>query len=183
MKVLFTIFGILFFFFIIGLPFVLIYRLIVNRKKRKIDTKIKNIDSQLEYIENLEKVESENIKFSFMKDYDMWQKLTEKEKEERLMDIQVILNEGNNGIKKEMIRQGFPIGSKIIDISYFTGLSEHGFTITHFIIQHEKGGEIRELGINIDLAKMKFITTSNSYKSSGKERYYYLKKRKGLMNL
>lgn len=182
MEILYLI-GVLFFLFIIGLPFVLIYKLIISRKKLKIDNKLKKINIELEHIANLEKNESENEKFSFMKDYQMWIKLTKKEKEERLTDIDVILKEGNDGIKKEMIQQGFPIGSKIIDISYFTGLSEHGTTITHFIIQHEKGGEIRELGINIDLADNKFVTTSNRYKSSGKERYHYLKKEKGLINI
>ena len=187
MNTLLVILGILLFFFIVGLPFVLIYRWIKNSKKRKIASNLKKIDTDINLLDilitGLEKVQSENEKFSFMKDYQMWQNLSEEEKKERLMDIDIILKEGNEGIKKEMIKQGFPIGSKIIDINYFSGLSEHGTAIIGFIIQHETGGEIREVSINIDLAKMEFTTTRNSYKSSGKERYYYLKKRKGLIKV
>ena len=66
--------------------------------------------------------------------------------------------------------------TKIIDVKYFSGLTEHGFTIIGFLLQHEEGGEIRDVTMEINLAKMEFVIKRNSYFSSGKEPYYYLKK-------
>jgi hypothetical protein len=156
---------------------VLIYRWL----KRKLGEKPVVTSKNLQY--NLP-VETQNKEFeyTFMKD-NTWKILSLEKKKEWLMDIEVIFREGKYFIKKEMIKQGFQPGSKIIDINYFTGLSEHGFTITGFLIQSEAGGEIRELVINIDLAEMKFVATRNRYHSSGQERYFYLKNRKGLVEV
>jgi hypothetical protein len=168
---------ILFFLFLIGSPFVLIFHWLQRKNKKTITTPfINSEDSVLSESHNA-------IKYSFMEDYKMWKDLSLDEKKVRLMDIDVIFREGKDSIKKEMIKQGFTPGSKIIDINYFTGLSEHGFTITGFLIQNEAGGEIRELVININLEKMEFIATRNLYHSSGQERYYYLKNRKGLIEV
>ncbi len=166
--------------FFIGLPFYLIYKWIFKKKKGKKTDKqnIHKIESQFEPSELIKKPD-----YMFMEDYRMWKSLSETEKNERLTDIQVIFDYGKDLIKKEMIKKEFQPGSKIIDIKYFTGLSEHGFTITTFIIQHKDGGEIRALTMNIDLGKMEFKATRNAYFSSGKERYYYLKDRESLMNI
>lgn len=115
-----------------------------------------------------------------MENYQQWKFLKPEEKQIRLMDIQVIFSEAKDLIKEEMIRQGFKPGSKIIDISYFTGLNEFGFTIASFLIQHESGGEIRELTLRIDLEKMKVSSQRNTFFRTGKERYHYLKKNKEL---
>lgn len=166
----------LFGFFLICLPLYWIYKLIINLKQKK-------TTQQFEENDQINIKSTNHHVFMFMDDYRMWKNLTEEDKKIRLMDLDVILKEGKDELKNEMIRQGFQVGSKIIDVKYFTGLTEHGFTITGFLIQHENGGEIRELTINIDLAQMKFHTTRNSYFNSGRERYYYLKKRKGLVEI
>jgi hypothetical protein len=168
--------------FFIGLPFYWIYKLIFKKKK------INKIDKQnlLKKESNSEFEPSELVKktdFMFMDDYRMWKSLSESEKKERLTDIQVIFDYGKDHITKEMIKKDFQPGSKIIDIKNFTGLSEHGFTITTFIIQHKDGGEIRALTMNINLEKMEFKATRNAYFSSGKEKYYYLKDRESLMKI
>ena len=83
-----------------------------------------------------------------------------------------------------MIKKGFQPGSKIIDIKYFSGLSEFGSGIISYLIQHESGGEIRSLSINLNMDKMTFIPTNNHYHSNGKEKYWYLKgKEKVLMRI
>ena len=125
-----------------------------------------------------------NQQFKFMEDYRMWKNLSVNEKNSRLTDIKVIFDYGKEHIKKAMIKKGFKSGSKIIDISYFCGLNEFGSAIIHFLIQHENGGEIRELSININMDKMEFIPTCNLFYSNGKEKYWYLKgKNKDIMNL
>ncbi|MFV5701059.1 hypothetical protein ACM55F_04215 [Flavobacterium sp. XS2P12] len=179
MEILSAILFILIILFLIGLPFVLVYRLIIKLYGGKKPKKgIENFESNFKF-------EKTNliIEYAFMKDYGMWINLKEEERKERLMDIDVIFRETKDLLKKEMINQGFKIGSKIIDIKYFTGLSEYGHTITGFLIQNENGGEIRELTVQIDLEKMKLNTIRNSYHSSGKERYFYLKNRKGLIEI
>ena len=172
------IFLILIFLFLFGLPFVLIFRWLKRKYAKKTFSASENTQPNLpiEYQNN-------EFEYMFMKDFAMWKNLSLEKKQERLMDIDVIFREGKELIKKEMIKQGFLPGSKIIDIKYFTGLSEHGFTITGFLIQNEAGGEIRELVININLAEMKFVATGNRYHSSGKERYFYLKNRKDLAEI
>lgn len=172
------IFLILIILFIIGLPFVLIFRWLKRKYTQKTFSTTKNTLHNLPL-----EIENKEFEYLFMKDYNMWRSLSLEKKKERLMDIEVIFREGKDLIKKEMIKQRFLPGSKIIDIKYFTGLSEHGFTIAGFLIQNEAGGEIRELVINIDLAEMKFVATGNRYHSSGKERYFYLKNRKGLTEI
>lgn len=166
--------------FFIGLPFYWIYKWIFKKKEasKTKEHSVPHIKPEFEPSELIKKTE-----FMFMDDYRMWKSLSKTEKEERLSDIQVILDYGKDHITREMIKKGFEPGSKIIDIKYFTGLSEHGFTITTFIIQHENGGEIRALTMNIDLKKMEFKATRNAYFSSGKERYYYLKDRQNLMKI
>lgn len=168
----------LFFLLIVGLPFVLLYKWINKKKNPEKKEEIEN-----SHINLLINSDDEQVQYSFMKDYKMWKNLSIKERKERLEDIDVVFREGKNSIKKEMISQGFKPGSKIIDIKYFSGLTEHGFTIIGLLIQNEVGGEIRELVLDIDLAKMDFRTSRNLYHSSGKERYYYLKNRKDLMQL
>jgi|GEM_PF-5740257 len=166
--------------FFLGLPFYWIYKLI-SKKKKGNKTNVQNI------LKDKSKFEASDLikktKFTFMDDYRMWTKLSEAERKERLNDIQVIFDYGKDHITREMIKKGFEPGSKIIDIKYFTGLSEHGFTISTFIIQHKDGGEIRALTMNIDLKKMEFKATRNAYFSSGKEKYYYLKDRENLMEI
>lgn len=178
---IFMVLGILVILFFIGLPFVLLYRWIYSSKKRKSHT---IIEKELSFRTDYKTVnEQQQNTYKFMDDYRMWRNLNPEEKQIRLTDIEVIFNEGKDLIKREMIRKGFPPGSKIIDITYFTGLNEFGFTIATFLIQHESGGEIRALTFNIDLAKMNIRATNNHFYSTGKERYHYLKKEKGLMNI
>jgi hypothetical protein len=43
-------------------------------------------------------------------------------------------------------------------------------------VQHESGGEIRELTMNIDLKRMEITSNKNHFYSTGKERYDYLKR-------
>lgn len=167
--------------FLIGLPFYWIYKLIFKRKKvtKNDPYNVVKDKSEFEPSELIKKTE-----FMFMNDYRMWKNLSESEKKERLTDIQVIFDYGKDLIKREMIKKGFEPGSKIIDIKYFTGLNEFGFTIATFLIQHENGGEIRALTINIDMNKMKFTATNNHFFSNGKEKYWYLKdKKKNLMKI
>lgn len=167
--------------FLVGLPFYWLYKLIFKKKKINAVKKTTNPEDKSEFIvSDL----IANRKFLFMEDYRMWKSLTESEKKERLTDIQVIFDYGKDLITKEMIKKGFQTGSKIIDIKYFTGLNEFGFTIASFLIQHENGGEIRALSINIDMDKMKFTATNNHFYSNGKEKYWYLKdKNKDLMRI
>lgn len=165
---------------LIGLPLYWIYKLIFKKKRVYYNDR--------QYIsEKKSEFEPSNLikknKFLFMDDYRMWKSLSESEKKERLTDIQVIFDYGKDHIKREMIKKGFKPGSKIIDIKYFTGLNEFGFTIITFLIQHENGEEIRALTINIDLDKMKFTATNNRFYSTGKEKYHYLKNKKNLMNI
>ena len=167
--------------FLIGLPFYWLYKLIFKKKKidinkepkvaeNKSETKITDLISQRKYL--------------FMEDYKMWKGLSISEKKDRLTDIQVIFDYGKDLITKEMIKKGFQSGSKIIDIKYFSGLSEFGSGIISFLIQHEEGGEIRELTIRLNLKDMEFIATRNSFYSNGKEKYWYLKdKNKDLMKI
>src|SRR5690554_6851342 len=126
--------------FLIGLPFYWLYKLIFKKKKidinkepkvaeNKSETKITDLISQRKYL--------------FMEDYKMWKGLSISEKKDRLTDIQVIFDYGKDLITKEMIKKGFQSGSKIIDIKYFSGLSEFGSGIISFLIQHEEGGDIR----------------------------------------
>ena len=166
------IFLILLILFLIGLPFYWLYKLIFKKKKLNVIKKTPNPEDKSEFVvSDL----IANRKFLFMEDYRMWKSLSESEKKERLTDIQVIFDYGKDLITKEMIKKGFQTGSKIIDIKYFTGLNEFGFTIASFLIQHENGGEIRALSINIDMDKMKFTATNNHFHNNGKEKYWYLK--------
>lgn len=87
-----------------------------------------------------------------MEDYRMWKGLSESEKKDRLTDIQVIFDYGKDLITEEMIKKGFQSGSKIIDIKYFSGLSEFGSGIVSFLIQHENGGENKRI-INTSQSK------------------------------
>lgn len=167
--------------FLIGLPFLLLFKWIYRSLKPKQNNKIEK-EFRFQTDNKTECTLQQNT-HKFMEDYQMWKNLTAEEKQIRLMDIEVIFKVGKDMLKKEMIRKGFPAGSKIIDITYFTGLSEFGFTISTFLIQHESGGEIRALTFNIDLARMNILATNNHFYSSGKERYHYLKKEKGLMNI
>ena len=178
---MFGILLILLILFLIGLPFYWFYKLIFKKKKTEIskEQEIPKIKPEFE-ASNL----ITSRKFLFMEDYRMWKNLTESEKKERLTDIQVIFDYGKDHITKEMIKKGFKAGSKIIDIKYFSGLSEFGSGIISFLIQHEEGGEIRELSIRINLKDMKFIATRNAFYSNGKEKYWYLKdKNKDLMKI
>ncbi len=174
------IFLILLILFLIGLPFYWLYKLIFKKKKLNDIKKIPNPEDKSEFmVSDL----IANRQFLFMEDYRMWKSLSESEKKERLTDIQVIFDYGKDLITKEMIKKGFQTGSKIIDIKYFTGLNEFGFTIASFLIQPENGGEIRALSINIDMDKMKFTATNNYFHSNGKDKYWYLKdKNKELWN-
>lgn len=124
----------------------------------------------------------QNFTFKFMEDGKQWKWLSPDEKQIRLMDIEVIFREAKDLIKREMIAQGFKTGSKVIDISYFTGLNENGYALPTFLIQHESGGEIRALSLRIDLARMTISTHMNHFYSNGKERYWYLKRDKKLDN-
>ena len=177
-------FGIILFLlisFLIGLPFYWLYKLIFKKKKI-------NVSKELEIAKNESEVENSDLiaerKYLFMEDYRMWKGLSDSEKKERLQDIQVIFDYGKDHITKAMIKKGFQPGSKIIDIKYFTGLNEFGFTIASFLIQHENGGEIRALSINIDMDKMEFTPTNNHFYSNGKEKYWYLKdKNKDIMKI
>ncbi|MCX7549165.1 hypothetical protein OS188_14505 [Xanthomarina sp. F1114] len=169
--------------FFMGLPFYWIYKLVFKKKKiikaDKQNTEEKKSESEFEPSELIKKAD-----FMFMQDYRMWKNLSESKKKERLTDIQVIFDYGKDHLKREMIKKGFEPGSKIIDIKYFTGLNEFGFTIATFLIQHEKGGEIRALTVNIDMDKMNFTATNNHFFSNGKEKYWYLKeKKKDLMKI
>lgn len=166
--------------FLIGLPFYLIYKLIF-KKKEIINTHEQNISEKILEFAPPELIEKPE--YLFMSDPVMWKRLSETERQERLTDIQVIFDYGKDHIKREMIKKGFSPGSKIIDIKRFTGLNEFGFTITTFLIQHENGGEIRALSININLDKMKFTATNNHFHSTGKEKYHYLKNKKNLMEI
>jgi len=179
MEILSAILFILIILLIIGLPFALVYRLIIKLYIKK------NPKKDIENFQSNFKFEKTNLitEYAFMKDYRMWINLTEEERKERLIDIEVIFTEAKDLLKKEMINQGFTKGSKVIDIKYFTGLSEYGHTIIGFLIQNQNGGEIRELTVQINLEKMKLNTVGNSYHSSGKERYFYLKNRKGLVEI
>jgi len=175
------IFIILLTLFLIGLPFYWLYKLIFKKKKITVSKEQKN---------TLNKSETKvsdlfvNRKFLFMEDYNMWKGLTESEKKDRLTDIQVIFDYGKDLITKEMIKKGFLSGSKIIDIKYFSGLSEFGSAIVSFLIQHEERGEIRALSIRVDLKKMEFIASNSSFHSTGKEKYWYLRdKEKDLMKI
>src|SRR5690606_15047697 len=154
--------------FLIGLP--------LHRMSKKEKTEMSK-EQETQKIKSQFEISSliANRKFLFMEDYRMWKSLTEPERKERLTDIQVIFDHGKDLLTKEMIKQGFQTGSKIIDIKYFTGLNEFGFTITSFLIQHENGGEIRALTVNIDMDKMIFTATNNRFHSNGKEKYWYLK--------
>lgn len=164
---------VLFVLFLIGLPFVLVYRWISSKSKNRVDTsKVHNGESDI----------LNKAFFSFMKKIDFRLGLNEEKKQEILVDLGVLLNEGYDLIKKELIIQGFPKGTKIIDITYFDGLSEHGFTITTFLVQSVLGSEIREVTMNINLSELTTETTGNDYFSSGKEKYYYLKREEGLSN-
>jgi len=166
--------------FFTSLVFHWIYKRVFKKKK------VNKTENKVIFEKQSEFKPSELIKkkdFMFMKDYRMWRSLSEAEKQERLTDIQVIFDYGKDHIKREMIKKDFKPGSKIIDIKYFTGLNEFGFTIITFLIQHEKGGEIRALTINIDLDKMKFTGTNNLFFSTGKEKYHYLKNKKNLMKI
>ena len=172
---------ILLFLFLIGLPFYWLFKLIFKKKKivNNINSKIPNNKPEFEPSESIKKTE-----FMFMNDYRMWKNLSQTEKVERLTDIQVIFDYGKDLLKREMIKKGFEPGSKIIDIKYFTGLNEFGHTIATFLIQHENGGEIRALTVNIDMKKMEFTATNNHFFSNGKEKYWYLKeKKKDLMKI
>ena len=175
------IFLILLILFLIGLPFYWIYKLIFNKKKNKVIKKPKIAENESETLV------SDLItkrKFLFMEDYRMWKGLSESEKKDRLTDIQVIFDYGKDLITKEMIKKGFQSGSKIIDIKYFSGLSEFGSGIVSFLIQHENGGEIRELSILLNLKNMEFTATRNGFYSTGKEKYWYLEnKEKSLMQI
>ncbi|TXD48111.1 hypothetical protein [Polaribacter sp. IC063] len=167
--------------FLIGLPFYWLYKLIF--KKKKID-----VNKEPKIAENKSETKVSDLiaerKYLFMEDYKMWKGLSESEKKDRLTDIQVIFDYGKDLITKEMIKKGFQSGSKIIDIKYFSGLSEFGSGIVSFLIQHEEGGEIRELSIRINLKDMEFIATRNGFYSNGKEKYWYLKdKNKDLMKI
>ena len=115
-----------------------------------------------------------------MESWPQWKDLTPEEKQIRLMDIEVIFREAKHLITKVMIDKGFKPGSKIIDITYFTGLNQFGFTIASFLVQHESGGEIRQLTLKIDLGKMDVRVHMNHFYSNGKERYWYLKRDKRL---
>ena len=110
----------------------------LTRYKKK---KVNKTDKQI-IPEKKSEFEPSNLikksEFLFMDSHRMWKNLSESGKKERLTDIQVIFDYGKDHIKKEMIKKGFEPGSKIFDISYFTGLSEFGTTITTFLIQHEK---------------------------------------------
>ncbi|QQY81620.1 hypothetical protein JJL45_11875 [Tamlana sp. s12] len=167
--------------FLIGLPFYWLYKFIFKKKKIDIinEAKIAEINSETKIQDSI----SER-KYLFMEDYKMWKGLSISEKKDRLTDIQVIFDYGKELITKEMIKKGFQSGSKIIDIKYFSGLSEFGSGIISFLIQHEEGGEIRELSIRLNLKDMEFIATRNSFYSNGKEKYWYLKdKNKDLMKI
>jgi hypothetical protein len=166
---------------LIGLPFYWLYKIILKKNKITLDENQKNAES-------ITGSEISDLivqrQYLFMEDYEMWQSLSDSEKKDRLKDIQVIFDYGKNQITRAMIEKGFQPGSKIIDIKYFTGLSQFGTTISSFLIQHEDGGEIRELTINIDMDKMKFIPIKNHFYSNGKEKYWYLKdKNKELMKM
>lgn len=167
--------------FLIGLPFYWLYKLIFKKKKpeKNQEQKIPENKSEFEITDLIT-----GRKFLFMEDYRMWKRLSDSEKKDRLQDIQVIFDYGKDHITKAMIKKGFQPGSKIIDIKYFTGLNEFGFTIATFLIQHENGGEIRALSININMDKMTFTPTNNHFHSNGKEKYWYLKdKKKDLMKI
>ncbi|NRR93574.1 hypothetical protein HSX10_18545 [Winogradskyella undariae] len=175
------IFLILLILFLIGLPFYWLYKLIF--KKEKIE-----VIKEPKIAENKSETQVSDLiterKFLFMEDYKMWKGLSESEKKDRLTDIKVIFDYGKDLITKEMIKKGFQSGSKIIDIKYFSGLSEFGSGIISFLIQHEEGGEIRALTLRIDLKGMKFTATMNAFHSNGKEKYWYLKdKNKDLMQI
>ena len=121
--------------FFIGVPFYWVYKIVINKKNIKTD-KLKDEKKETENAS----IHSELIKttdFMFMEDYRMWKDLSVSQKKERLTDIQVIFDYGKDHLKKEMIKKGFEPGTKIIDIKYFTGLNEFGFTIATFLIQHE----------------------------------------------
>ena len=111
-----------------------------------------------------------------MERWKQWKDLSPEEKGIRLNDIEVIFTEAKDLMKEVMIQKGFKPGTKIIDITYFTGLNEHGFTIASFLVQHEGVGEIRELTMNIDLKRMEITSNKNHFYSTGKERYDYLKR-------
>jgi len=117
-----------------------------------------------------------------MERWNQWKSLSPEEKGVRLMDIEVIFREAKDLMIELMIEKGFKPGSKIIDITYFSGLNEFGFAIASFLVQHETGGEIRQLTMNIDLERMKITSNKNHFYSTGKERYHYLKRNKGLDN-
>mgnify|MGYP000088390764 FL=1 len=166
--------------FFISLPFYWLYKWIFKKKKDN-QTNVQYTSEKKVEFEPSELIKKTD--FMFMKDYRMWRSLSEDKKKERLTDIQVIFDYGKDLIKREMIKKDFKPGSKIIDIKYFTGLNEFGFTITTFLIQHENGGEIRALTININLDKMVFKATRNAFFSTGKEKYHYLKNKKNLMKI
>ena len=175
------IFLFLLFSFLIGLPFIWLYKLIFRKKKPKEKEGMEENYYKYQF-DNSDLIV--NQKYLFMENFRLWGNLSDSEREERLQDIKVIFDYGKDHIKEAMIRKGFQPGSKIIDISYFTGLNENGFTISSFLVQHEDGGEIRELSINIDMDKMKFTPTNDHFHSNGKEKYWYLKeKNKGIMKI
>ncbi len=175
------IFLILLILFLIGLPFYWLYKLIFKKKKTEVSKKTKIAENKPET--KISDLIAER-KYLFMEDYKMWKGLSESDKKDRLTDIQVIFDYGKDLITKEMIKKGFQSGSKIIDIKYFSGLSEFGSGIISFLIQHEEGGEIRELSIRINLKDMEFIANRNAFYSNGKEKYWYLKdKDKALMKI
>jgi hypothetical protein len=175
------IFLILLILFLIGLPFYWLYKLIFKKKKIEVSKKSKAAENKSET--KISDLIAER-KYLFMEDYKMWKGLSESEKKDRLTDIQVIFDYGKDLITKEMIKKEFQSGSKITDIKYFSGLSEFGSGIISFLIQHEEGGEIRELSLRINLKDMEFIATGNAFYSNGKEKYRYLKdKNKDLMKI
>lgn len=158
--------------FLIGLPIYWLFKLVFKKKTINFskDPEIEEIKVENKFSDLIAEP-----KFLFMEDHRMWIGLSESEKKDRLTDIKVIFDYGKDLITKEMIKKGFQSGSKIIDIKYFSGLSEFASGIVSYLIQHKEGGEIRELAIRINLKDMEFIATSNRFHSTGKEKYWYLK--------
>ena len=123
-------------------------------------------------------MDAQGVTFKFMESFSQWKSLSPEEKQIRLQDIEVIFREAKDLITKALIEKGFKPGSKIIDITSFTGLNEFGFTIASFLVQHQDGGEIRNPSMKIDLKRMDVRIHINQFYSNGKERYWYLKRNK-----
>lgn len=110
-----------------------------------------------------------------------WQQKTDEQKNKLRRDLEVFLEYGENETLMSFLKDYFSIGSKIIDIKWFTGIRTHGSGEIDFLVK-KPDNEIRIWGLHFDLKTSEFKTRKNHFYKSGKEEYYYLKNRKTRKN-